>query len=147
MCLDVLCWFVCIIGVCVVYFNLIVQNFIVYMLFDVCWCVLVEVLCVQDLYLIEDDLYWLFVEDVFVLFVLFVFVYICYIFILFKCFSLGLYIVFVYLFDGVVWQVVLDVLCVVNLMVLFLMNVLVIQLILDGLVQVMFRLVQDEVVE
>ncbi|OFS90772.1 GntR family transcriptional regulator [Stenotrophomonas sp. HMSC10F06] len=108
---------------------------------------LAEVIRAQHLLLIEDDPYWLLLEDAPAPLALLAPQQACYISTLSKCLSPGLHTGFVRLPDGMDRQPVLDALRAVNLMAPPLMNALVTQLILDGSAQAMLKLVQDEAAE
>lgn len=108
---------------------------------------LAEVLRAHDLQLIEDDPYWLLVDDAPAPLALMAPQHTCYISTLSKCLSPGLHTGFVHLPDGVSRQGVLDALRAVNLMAPPLMNALVTQLILDGSAHTLLKLVQEEAAE
>lgn len=108
---------------------------------------LAQVIRAQDLRLIEDDPYWLLVDDAPAPLALLAPRQTCYISTLSKCLSPGLHTGFVRLPDGMDRQPVLDALRAVNLMAPPLMNALVTQLILDGSAQAMLTLVQEEAAE
>lgn len=108
---------------------------------------LADVIRAQHLQLIEDDPYWLLVDDAPAPLALLAPRHTCYISTLSKCLSPGLHTGFVRLPDGMDRQPVLDALRAVNLMAPPLMNALVTQLILDGSAQAMLTLVQEEAAE
>ena len=108
---------------------------------------LAQVLRTQDLHLIEDDPYWLLVDDAPAPLALLAPQHTCYVSTLSKCLSPGLHTGFVHLPDGVSRQAVLDALRAVNLMAPPLMNALVTQLILDGSAHTLLKLVQEEAAE
>lgn len=108
---------------------------------------LAQVLRTQELRLIEDDPYWLLVDDAPAPLALLAPQHTCYVSTLSKCLSPGLHTGFVHLPDGVSRQAVLDALRAVNLMAPPLMNALVTQLILDGSAHTLLKLVQEEAAE
>ena len=108
---------------------------------------LAEVIRAQDLQLIEDDPYWLLLDDAPAPLALLAPRHTCYISTLSKCLSPGLHTGFVRLPEGMDRQPVLGALRAVNLMAPPLMNALVTQLILDGSAQAMLKLVQEEAAE
>lgn len=134
-------------GARVVYLNPTAQNPTARTMPDARRMALAEVLRSQDLRLIEDDPYWLLVDNAPAPLALLAPQHTCYISTLSKCLSPGLHTGFVHLPDGVARQTVLDALRAVNLMAPPLMNALVTQLILDGTAAAMLKLVQDEAAE
>lgn len=134
-------------GAKVVYLNPTAQNPTAHTVPDARRGALAEVLRAQDLHLIEDDPYWLLVDDAPAPLALLAPQHTCYISTLSKCLSPGLHTGFVHLPDGVSRQRMLDALRAVNLMAPPLMNALVTQLILDGSATALLTLVQAEAAE
>lgn len=134
-------------GARVVYLNPTAQNPTAHTMPQARRETLAEVIRAQDLQLIEDDPYWLLLEDAPAPLALLAPRHACYISTLSKCLSPGLHTGFVRLPEGMDRQPMLDALRAVNLMAPPLMNALVTQLILDGSAQAMLKLVQDEAAE
>lgn len=108
---------------------------------------LAEVLHSQQLQVIEDDPYWLLLDDAPAPLALLAPARTCYISTLSKCLSPGLHTGFVCLPDGMDRQPLLEALRAVNLMAPPLMNALVTQLILDGSATALLGLVREEAAE
>ena len=134
-------------GARVVYLNPTAQNPTAHTMPPARRVALADVIRAQHLQLIEDDPYWLLVDDAPAPLALLAPRHTCYISTLSKCLSPGLHTGFVRLPDGMDRQPVLDALRAVNLMAPPLMNALVTQLILDGSAQAMLTLVQEEAAE
>ncbi|MNU80622.1 putative HTH-type transcriptional regulator YdcR [compost metagenome] len=134
-------------GARVVYLNPTAQNPTARTMPEARRMALAEVLRGQDLCLVEDDPYWLLVDDAPAPLALLAPQHTCYISTLSKCLSPGLHTAFVHLPDGVARQGVLDALRAVNLMAPPLMNALVTQVILDGSANALLGLVQSEAAE
>lgn len=131
----------------VVYLNPTAQNPTAHTMPPARRVALADVIRAQHLQLIEDDPYWLLVDDAPAPLALLAPRHTCYISTLSKCLSPGLHTGFVRLPEGMDRQPVLDALRAVNLMAPPLMNALVTQLILDGSAQAMLTLVQEEAAE
>ena len=134
-------------GARVVYLNPTAQNPTAHTMPPARRVALADVIRARHLQLIEDDPYWLLVDDAPAPLALLAPRHTCYISTLSKCLSPGLHTGFVRLPDGMDRQPVLDALRAVNLMAPPLMNALVTQLILDGSAQAMLTLVQEEAAE